>query len=257
VADEQQHSLLDAEMSVWEHLEELRWIVVRAVIGIVVGMILCAIFSDWILEVVILAPALKYAPKFQFITTEIYGQLDLYMQIIIWGGIILSTPYTIIQIWKFVEPGLFDKEKKYVKTITFFTVFSFLVGMVFSYYVLLPMTLEFASDFGSSFIKVMPDIHKYLSIFLMTIILSGIVFELPLVAYFLGRLGILTPPFMRHYRRHTLVVLLFIAAILSPGGNPMLQLILFIPLWSLFELSVFATMIAQRHRRKRQQALEQ
>jgi sec-independent protein translocase protein TatC len=75
------------------------------------------------------------------------------------------------------------------------------------------------------------------------------------VAYFLGRLGILTPPFMRHYRRHTLIVLLIVAAVLSPGGNPMLQLILFIPLWSLFELSVFATMIAQRHRRKREEAL--
>jgi sec-independent protein translocase protein TatC len=247
--------MLDAEMSVWEHLEELRWIVVRAVIGIVAGMILCAIFSDWILNEIILAPALKYAPKFQFITTEIYGQLDLYMQIIIWGGIIVSFPYSIIQIWKFVEPGLFDKEKKYVKTISFFTVFSFLLGMVFSYFVLLPMTLDFAAGFGSEFIKVMPDIHKYLSIFLMTIVLSGIVFELPLVSYFLGRLGILTPPFMRHYRRHTLVVLLLVAAVLSPGGNPMLQLILFIPLWALFELSVLATIIAQRHRRKREEAL--
>ena len=129
---------------------------------------------------------------------------------------------------------------------------SFLVGMIFSYYVLLPMTLDFASDFGTQFIKIMPDVHKYLSVFLMTIIISGIVFELPLIAYFLGRLGILTPPFMRHYRRHTIVVLLFLAAILSPGGNPLLQLILFIPLWALFELSVFACALASRQRRKKE-----
>jgi sec-independent protein translocase protein TatC len=103
----------------------------------------------------------------------------------------------------------------------------------------------------------MPDVHKYLSVFLMTIIISGIVFELPLVSYFLGRLGILTPPFMRHYRRHTIVVLLFLAAILSPGGNPLLQLILFIPLWALFELSIFASMLAQRHRRQKETANNQ
>lgn len=223
----------------------------RTIIGIAVGMIICAIFSDWILEKVMLGPAREYAPSFQFITTEIYGQLELYMQIIIWGGVILSFPYTIIQIWKFVEPGLFPHEKKYVKTITFYTVFSFIVGMVFAYYVMLPMTLDFAAGFGTQYIKIMPDVHKYMNVFLMTIILSGIVFELPLVAYFLGRLGILTPPFMRHYRRHTIVVLLIIAAVLSPGGNPMLQLILFIPLWILFELSIFSTMLAQRQRTRK------
>ena len=242
----------DVEMSIWDHLEELRHSVIRAVLGIVAGMIICAIFTDWILEEVILAPAKKYAPAFQFITTEIYGQLELYMQIIIWGGVILSFPYSLIQIWKFIEPGLHQHEKKYVRTITFYTVLSFIVGMVFSYYVLLPMTLSFASDFGTQMIKIMPDVHKYMSVFLMTIIISGIVFELPLIAYFLGRLGILTPPFMRHYRRHTIVVLLFLAAILSPGGNPLLQLILFFPLWALFELSIFACSLAARQRRKKE-----
>jgi sec-independent protein translocase protein TatC len=254
MADEERKTRIDQEMSVWDHLEELRWVVMRVVIGIVISMIVCAIFSDWILEEVILSPARKYAPSFQFITTEIYGQLELYMQIIIWGGVILSFPYTITQIWKFVEPGLFSHEKKYVKTITFYTAFSFIVGMVFAYYVMLPMTLDFASSFGTQYIKIMPDVHKYMSVFLMTIILSGIVFELPLVSYFLGRLGILTPPFMRHYRRHTIVVLLLIAAVLSPGGNPMLQLILFIPLWVLFELSIFTTMLAGRHRLKKELA---
>jgi sec-independent protein translocase protein TatC len=241
----------DVEMSIWDHLEELRRAVIRSVIAIAIAMVICAIFTDFILEEVILGPARKYAPKFQFITTEIYGQLELYMQIIIWGGVIISFPYTLIQIWKFIEPGLHQHEKKYVRTISFYTVLSFIVGMVFSYYVLLPMTLDFASDFGTQMIKIMPDVHKYMSVFLMTIIISGIVFELPLIAFFLGRLGILTPPFMRHYRRHTIVVLLFLAAILSPGGNPMLQLILFFPLWALFELSIFACVLAARQRKKK------
>ncbi|MEP7235987.1 MAG: twin-arginine translocase subunit TatC, partial [Ignavibacteriota bacterium] len=214
----------DIEMSVWDHLEELRYVVIRAVIGIVIGMIGCAIFTDWILNVVILAPALKVKPPFKFMNPEIYGQLELYMQIIIWGGVVVSFPYTLVQIWKFIEPGLHQHEKKYVRTITFFTVISFILGMIFAYWVMLPMTLDFAASFGSDFILNLPDVHKYLSVFLMTIIISGIVFELPLIAYFLGRLGILTPPFMRHYRRHTVIVLLFVSAILSPGGNPLLQL---------------------------------
>jgi sec-independent protein translocase protein TatC len=94
-----------------------------------------------------------------------------------------------------------------------------------------------------------PDVNKYLSLFLMTIIISGLIFELPLVSYFLSRLGILTPPFLRHYRRHALIAMLLIAAVLSPGGNPVLQGILFIPLWVLFEVSILTSAIAMRTRR--------
>lgn len=242
----------DVEMSIWDHLEELRHSVIRAVLGVVAGMILCAVFTDWILNDVILAPALAVKPPFKFMNPEIYGQLELYMQVIIWGGVIVSFPYTLIQIWKFIQPGLHQHEKKYVRTITVYTVLSFLIGMVFAYWVMLPMTLDFASSFGSEFILNLPDVHKYLSVFLMTVIISGLVFELPLISYFLGVLGILTPPFMRHYRRHTLVVLLFISAILSPGGNPLLQLILFAPLWGLFELSIFATFLAAKQRKRKE-----
>ena len=126
------------------------------------------------------------------------------------------------------------------------------MGLVCGCWVMLPVTLGFASSFGSEFILNLPDVHKYLSVFLMTVIIAGLVFELPLISYFLGVLGILTPPFMRHYRRHTLVVLLFISAILSPGGNPLLQLILFVPLWGLFELSIFATFLAAKQRKRKE-----
>ena len=242
----------DQEMSVWEHLEELRWTVVRAVIGIIVGMILCAIFFDQITNAVILAPTLKTKPPMKLLNTEVYGQLSVWMQIVLWGGVIVSFPYTLISIWKFIEPGLKEKEKKYVRQISFFTVLSFVAGMAFAYWVMLPMVLDFAMGFVIGNVENMIEIHKYLSVFLEIILISGIVFELPLVAYFLGRMGILTPSFMRHYRRHAIVGLLAIAAVLSPGGNPMLQLILFGPLWALFELSILATAFAARQRRKKE-----
>jgi sec-independent protein translocase protein TatC len=240
----------EKEMSLWGHLEELRKVVIKVVIGIAAGMIICLVFYEFILEEIIIAPALRTTPPMKLFNPEVFGQLELNLQIAVWGGIVLSFPYTLMQLWKFIEPGLKENEVRYVRTISFFTVFSFLVGMVFAYWVMLPMTLDFAADFGSKYIQNITDIHKYLSIFLMTIIISGLVFELPLIAFFLAKLGILTPPFMRHYRRHTLVVLLFLAAILSPGGNPLLQLILFVPLWALYELSIFAAWLARRKKPK-------
>ena len=248
--DETPQGLKDAEMSIWDHLEELRWVVVRAVIGVAIGVLICAIFGDFILNNIILYPTTQTKPKMNLYNPEVFGQLSLYMEIAIWGGVILSFPYSLIQIWKFVEPGLKEREKKYVGQISFWTVVSFLVGMAFAYWVMLPMALDFAADFGTRDIKNLIDIHKYLGIFLEIIIISGLVFELPLISYFLSKLGILTPTFMRHYRRHTIVVLLFLAAILSPGGNPLLQIVLFFPLWALFELSIFASAIVARQKRK-------
>src|SRR5438046_7183521 len=108
----------DVEMSIWDHLEELRWVVFRMVIGIAIGMVICAIFTDWILNTVILAPALAVKPPFKFMNPEIYGQLELYMQIIIWGGVIISFPYTLIQIWKFIEHGMASHEKKKIRIVS-------------------------------------------------------------------------------------------------------------------------------------------
>ena len=240
----------DQEMSLWEHLEDLRWTVVRAVIGVVIGMIVCGIFFDQITDFVVTQPALHTKPPMKLLNTEVYGQLSVWMQIVLWGGVIVSFPYTLTQLWKFIAPGLKDKEKGYIRQLTFFTILSFLCGMAFAYWVMLPMVLDFSMGFVIGNVENMIEIHKYLSVFLEIVLLSGIVFELPLVAYFLGRMGIVTPAFLRHYRRHAIVALLAIAAVLSPGGNPILQLILFGPLWALFELSIIATALAKRQRRK-------
>src|SRR5207253_2092780 len=193
---------------------------------------------------VILAPTSRTVPPMKLMNTEVYGQLSVWMQIVMWGGVIVSFPYTLVQLWKFIAPGLRDKERHYVRQITIFTVLSFLCGMAFAYFVMLPMVLDFAMGFVIGSVQNMIEVHKYLSVFLEIVLISGIVFELPLVAYFLGRMGILTPAFLRHYRRHSIIILLAVAAVLSPGGNPMLQLILFGPLWALFELSVGATAVA-------------
>lgn len=239
----------DQEMSVWEHLEDLRKAVIWAVLGVVAGAIVCAIFGDWILDTVLLSPTRATRPPMVITNTKVYGQLSVYMQVILWGGVILSFPNTLLQVWKFVEPGLKQKEKKYIGQITFFTIFSFVAGMAFAYFVMLPMVLDFAVGDILPGVKNLIEIQDYLSIFLEIVIISGLVFELPLIAYFLGRMGILTPSLLRHYRRHAIIGLLALAALLSPGGNPILQLVLFVPLWTLFELSILATSLAARRRK--------
>jgi sec-independent protein translocase protein TatC len=239
----------DEEMSVWEHLEDLRKAVIWAVLGVIAGAIVCAIFGDWILDTVLLSPTRQTKPPMVITNTKVYGQLSVYMQVVLWGGVILSFPNTLLQVWKFVAPGLKDKEKKYVFQITAFTILSFLAGMAFAYFIMLPMVLDFAVGDILPGVKNLIEIQDYLSIFLEIVIISGLVFELPLIAYFLGRMGILTPPLLRHYRRHAIIALLAIAALLSPGGNPILQLVLFVPLWALFELSILATSLAARQRK--------
>jgi sec-independent protein translocase protein TatC len=251
MADEERASAPnDVEMSVWDHLEELRWVVVRAVIGVVVGMVICGIFEEYILDYVLFSPLQRTTPPVQLHNMELFGQLSIWMQIVIWGGLIVSFPYTLVQIWKFVAPGLHEHEKKYVWQITFFTIFSFFAGMAFAYWVMLPMVLNYAVSFGSSQIQNLITVQNYLAIFIEIVIISGLVFELPLISFFLSKMGILTPAFMRHYRKHTIVVLLFVAAVLSPGGNPMLQLILFFPLWALYELSIGSSVIVARQKRR-------
>lgn len=133
------------EMSFFDHLEELRWRIVRALLGIVAGMIICWIFIDWIMDSVLLRPVIainnNLSPGQQPIhlqNLKPFGQLFLYMQVAIIGGILISLPYIFYQVWAFIAPGLMPKERKYIKWIVFFSTFCFLAGVVFSYFLMLP-----------------------------------------------------------------------------------------------------------------------
>jgi sec-independent protein translocase protein TatC len=161
-------------------------------------------------------------------------------------GVILSMPNTLYWLWKFVAPGLLAKERRYISRIVFFTSFCFFAGVAFGYFVLLPSALTFFSTFGTQTIEMNVAIDRYVSFVLALLLGSGLVFELPMISYFLTKLGLLTPAFMRHYRRHSIIVILFVAAIVTPTPDPVTQLILALPMMALYEVSILVCKFAQK-----------
>jgi sec-independent protein translocase protein TatC len=231
----------EKEMTFWEHLEELRSRIIKSLIGILVGIIICAFFSDTIINKILLVPAKKAGFTLQ--NLKPYGQFILYMQVVIISGFVLSLPFTLYQFWRFVEPGLLPRERKYVLWIVAFSTLCFFAGIVFAYFVLLPISLKFFAGFGSREIQNIIAINEYMKFIIGLILASGIVFELPMLSFFLGRIGILTPAFMRHYRKHAIVVILIISAILTPTPDVATQLALAIPLVLLYEFSIFVVQL--------------
>ena len=245
------------EMSFLEHLEELRWRIVKALIGIVLGMILCWIFIDPIMESILLRPVIELnnnlSPGQQPIRLQNlkpFGQLFLYMQVAIIGGIILSIPNILYQFWAFIAPGLMPKERKYIKWIVFFSSFCFLFGVAFSYYLMLPAALKFFAGFGTPEIENNTAINEYMDFIISVMLAAGVVFELPMVSWFLSKLGILTPTFMRRYRRHSIVAIFVLSAVLTPGTDPVSQVLLAVPLLLLYEVSILISVWAWKGKNK-------
>jgi sec-independent protein translocase protein TatC len=194
----------------------------------------------------LLAPATKTEPPLSLINLKPYGQLVLYMEVILVGGIILSIPNIFYQLWKFIEPGLMASERKYISWIVFFSTFCFLGGLVFAYYVMIPTALKFFAAFGTQAITNNIAINEYFSFVISVMLTAGVVFELPMVSFFLSKLGILTPQFMRRYRKHAIVIILLLAGILTPSPDVTSQLLLGVPLFILYEISILISKFSQK-----------
>jgi sec-independent protein translocase protein TatC len=236
----------ESEMSFLEHLEELRWRIIKAVIGIVIGSIVVAFFIDWIINYVLFAPAKNTTPPLSIINLTPYGQFLLYMEVILIGGVIASVPNIIYQFWRFIEPALKPNERKYITSIVFFTTLCFLSGVVFSYFLLLPAALGFFAGFGTAIIENKIAANEYMSFIISMCLAAGLVFELPMASFFLSKIGILKPSFMRKYRRHAVIAILLIAGIVTPGPDITSQVLLAIPLLILYEISILICKYSQR-----------
>lgn len=245
-----------SEMSFFDHLEELRWRIVKAVIGIAVGMIVCWIFIDFLMDQVFLRPIATLnahlpagAQPFKMQNLKPFGQVFLYMQVAIIGGVILSLPNVLYQLWAFIAPGLMPRERKYIRAIVAFSTFCFLAGVAFAYFLMLPAALTFFAGFGSTTIENNIAINEYMSFVISLLLAAGVVFELPMVSWFLSKLGILTPDFMRKYRRHSIVVIFVLSAFLTPGTDPVSQVLLAVPLMILYEISIWVSAWARREKK--------
>jgi sec-independent protein translocase protein TatC len=232
------------EMSFLEHLDELRSKIIKALIGILVAAILCVFFADFIVQTILLHPLRSVGLKAQVLSP--YGIVMLYMESVLICGIILSMPFTIYCLWTFVAPGLLPKERRYISRIVFFTSFCFFTGVAFGYYILLPAALNFFASFGTQNIDLNIALDQYVTFMLTLLLGAGLVFELPMVSFFLSKMGLLTPGFMRKYRRHAIVVIFIVSAIVTPTPDLVTQTLLALPMILLYEASIFISMYSQK-----------
>jgi sec-independent protein translocase protein TatC len=267
----------EKEMSFLDHLEELRWHVVRAVAAIFIMMILAFVFTREIFDYIILAPSKTDFITFQWLcslgrlleveglcVTEIpmslqsrflMGQFTMQLQSSFVIGLIVAFPYVVWELWSFVKPGLYNKEKKGSKGAVFSVSFLFLLGVSFGYFILSPMTIAFLANYSISDTIVNEfDITSYVSTITALVFGSGLLFQLPVVVYFLTKVGLITPQFMRKYRKHAVIVILIIGAIITPSPDPLSQSLISIPLYVLYEISIFISAIELRKKQKREAA---
>lgn len=242
------------EMSFLDHLEELRWHVIKALVGLALAMILCGVFVEFIVQKVLLSPLLAVGLRAQVLAP--YGIVMLYIQAVLVSGLILSMPNTLYWLWKFVAPGLMPEERRYVSGIVGSTSFLFFAGCAFGYFVLIPAALTFFAGFGTQNISLNIAIDRYITFLLALVLGTGLVFELPMVTYFLAKLGIMSPEFMRKYRKHSYVVILLIAGIVTPTPDMVTQLLMASPMFVLYELSIFIAKFVYKKREKKEEAEE-
>ncbi len=242
------------------HLEELRWTFIKAGIGVLVATVLCAFFSEWIVNRVLIGPtrtdffmydvlALNAEPL-NLLNRTITGQFFADLGTIIIVGLIAGSPVVVYYFWKFIEPALYPQEKSGMRFAAVFASFFFLLGVAFGYFILTPLALQFFAQYTlSPQIENHFDIMTYFSMVSFWTLGTGLLFELPVVVYFLAKVGILTPDAMRTYRKYALLTVLIIAAFLTPP-DPISQVIVALPLLGLYELSIYIAVYVSRHRKQ-------
>lgn len=249
-----------AEMGFLDHLEELRWRILKALAAVVVCAVLCIFFAQWVIDVLLLGPTRSDFFMYRLFGYEavdvvlqnrtITGQFFAYWGTVLATGLILASPAVVYQFWRFVEPGLYPHEKQGLRLAAFAATFYFVLGIVFGYLVITPLALQFFAQFTiSDQILNEFDISRYFSMVLTWTFGAGLLFELPVVVYFLAVLGVATPERLRTGRKYALVVILVLAAFLTPP-DPFSQLLMAVPLAGLYELSIWIAARVERRRLK-------
>ncbi len=190
------------------------------------------------------------------VITQVQGLMMVKLQIGFITGIVLSVPVILFQIWRFISPGLKKEERRYAIPIIFFSIISFIIGAIFAYLIVIPITLNFLLTMGGIdqelgiIIENMIDLDMYLGFVSGFMLISGCTFEMPVIAYFLSKVGILTPAFMRHYWRHAVLACLFVSALVTPTTDMMTMFIVAAPMVLLYEVSIWVSYVVHRGKRE-------
>ena len=264
----------EGEMSFLQHLEALRWHVVRSaavVMSLALGFFF---FKEFLFDGVLLAPKnpdfltyrllCRFAEKyhlgedlcvtesvFTLISTDLSAQFTTHMWVAFIAGLVVGFPYVAWELWLFVKPALRPQEKSVATGLVFYTSFLFLTGILFGYYVITPMSVNFLGSYQvSAEVKNTITLDSFISTVTTMTLLTGIVFELPVVIYFLSKIGLVTPKFLKNYRKHSMVIILIIAAVITPSPDVTSQILVAIPLFLLYEISIWVSGIVLKNKLK-------
>lgn len=230
------HELEGSHQSLIDHLVELRYRLVRSAWAIVIGMIACYNYTTELFDI-IRKPILPYLPTGGLVFNAPADKFIAHLKIAFLGGLILSCPFWIYQIWKFISPGLYAKEKKFTVGFIVAGTFLFIVGILFAYFLVMPTAFDFLMGYGGSTDQAMITIDQYMSFFLMTTLMFGLSFEMPLIIVILGMLGIVSSKFLREKRRFAIVLMAVLAAVITPPDLLSMAMML-APMLLLYEVSV-------------------
>lgn len=260
------------EMSFLQHLEELRWHLVRSAVVIMVLAVSAFVFNDFVFDTVIFGPLRQDFISYEVLcklghkigagnvmclevkpahlqTLSASEQFFNHMWIALMCGLILGFPFVLWELWKFVRPALKNQEVGPVKVFVVIASILFLIGIFFGYFLLFPMSYNFLINYqvsSSGIVQTQNTFDDYISLISTMTLVSGIIFEMPIMVYFLTRMTLLTPDFMRKYRKHAVIVILIAAAVITPSPDVTSQMVVAIPMYLLYELSVFVSAWAMK-----------
>ena len=256
----------EKKMSFLDHLEELRWRLVKCSIAIVVIAVVLWTYQEEIMDHVFLSMREQDFISFKLLcaylgvcvesipvrmqSTTVSGQFSYALMMSILGGVVLSFPFIFYQLWAFVKPGLKQNEKSVAKGIVFYVSLLFFLGILFGYFVVTPLCIQFFGTFRmSSQIENIFTINSYMSMILSTVFYSGLLFLLPVVSYLLAKLGIISAAFFRKYRRHAIVGILILAAAITPP-DIISQIIVSVPIILLYEIGILVAVRVEKNKLK-------
>ena len=261
------------EMSFLDHLEELRWLLVRSTVAILIFATFTFFVSDYIFDVIIFGPKSPDFITYRFFcdlshqlgfadsicvtempfiiqNTNVEGQVNILVWTCITAGFILAFPYILLQLWNFISPALYQNERKHAKLFISIASFLFFFGVLFGYFVIVPMSINFFATFKvSAVVENQFNIDSYIGMIKTSVIACGLFFELPVIIYFLTKLGLVTPQFLRQYWKYAVVIILIVAAIVTPP-DVVSQLIVAIPMLLIYEVSIFISSIVYKNQQK-------
>lgn len=266
------------EMSFLDHLEDLRWHLIRMTVAVLICATVAFIFSKWIFKYIIFAPKQMDFPTYKWLckasefigindttfcaaefpfkiqSLEMSAQFSADIWTSIYAGFVIAFPYVIYQVWSFISPGLHPKERKHSRGFIVITSLLFFMGVLFGYYIVTPLSINFLANYSIS-----PDIENqfqissYIALIRSSSLASGFVFELPIIIYFLTKIGLVTPKIMRKYRKFALVIVLILSAIITPPDLAS-QIIVAIPILILYQVSIYISKVVVKNQNKKQKA---